>query len=79
MLAKLNFPREALVVSGIYQTLFNAGIKIAGYGYCGPGGAPVTGLRGAYCNVRVIPPTLLVAVSEFFTAFPKHSSSPVCA
>lgn len=28
MLAKLNFPREALVVSGIYQTLFNAGIKI---------------------------------------------------
>ena len=29
MLAKLNFPREALVVSGIYQTLFNGGIKIA--------------------------------------------------
>lgn len=29
MLAKLNFPRESLVVSGIYQTLFNAGIKIA--------------------------------------------------
>ena len=29
MLAKLNFPREALVVSGIYQTLFNAGIKLA--------------------------------------------------
>ena len=28
MLAKLNFPREALLVSGIYQTLFNAGIKI---------------------------------------------------
>jgi lipopolysaccharide transport system permease protein len=28
MLAKLNFPREALVVSGIYQTLFNAAIKI---------------------------------------------------
>lgn len=28
MLAKLNFPREALVVSGIYQTLFNAIIKI---------------------------------------------------
>jgi lipopolysaccharide transport system permease protein len=28
MLAKLNFPREALVVSGIYQTLFNASIKI---------------------------------------------------
>ena len=28
MLAKLNFPRESLVVSGIYQTLFNAGIKI---------------------------------------------------
>ncbi|MDD2464677.1 MAG: ABC transporter permease [Desulfobulbus sp.] len=28
MLAKLNFPREALVISGIYQTLFNAGIKI---------------------------------------------------
>ncbi len=29
MLAKINFPREALVVSGIYQTLFNGGIKIA--------------------------------------------------
>jgi lipopolysaccharide transport system permease protein len=29
MLAKINFPREALVVSGIYQTLFNAGIKLA--------------------------------------------------
>jgi lipopolysaccharide transport system permease protein len=29
MLAKLNFPREALVVSGIYQTFFNAVIKIA--------------------------------------------------
>lgn len=29
MLAKLNFPREALIVSGIYQTLFNAGIKVA--------------------------------------------------
>ena len=29
MLAKLNFPREALLVSGVYQTLFNAGIKIA--------------------------------------------------
>lgn len=29
MLAKLNFPREALILSGIYQTLFNAGIKIA--------------------------------------------------
>ncbi|NWH06753.1 ABC transporter permease [Desulfobacter latus] len=28
MLAKLNFPRESLVISGIYQTLFNAGIKI---------------------------------------------------
>lgn len=28
MLAKLNFPREALVVSGVYQTLFNAAIKI---------------------------------------------------
>ena len=28
MLAKLNFPREALLVSGIYQTLFNASIKI---------------------------------------------------
>jgi len=28
MLAKLNFPREALIVSGIYQTLFNASIKI---------------------------------------------------
>lgn len=28
MLAKLNFPREALIISGIYQTLFNAAIKI---------------------------------------------------
>lgn len=29
MLAKINFPREALVLSGIYQTAFNAAIKIA--------------------------------------------------
>ncbi len=28
MLAKINFPREALVVSGIYQTIFNGMIKI---------------------------------------------------
>ena len=28
MLAKLNFPRESLIVSGVYQTLFNASIKI---------------------------------------------------
>jgi lipopolysaccharide transport system permease protein len=28
MLAKINFPREALIVSGIYQTLFNGAIKI---------------------------------------------------
>lgn len=28
MLSKLNFPREALIVSGIYQTLFNTSIKI---------------------------------------------------
>jgi lipopolysaccharide transport system permease protein len=28
MLAKINFPREALVVSGIYQTVFNGLIKI---------------------------------------------------
>jgi lipopolysaccharide transport system permease protein len=28
MLAKLNFPREALIVSGIYETLFNAAIKV---------------------------------------------------
>jgi lipopolysaccharide transport system permease protein len=28
MLAKINFPREALVVSGFYQTLFNGAIKI---------------------------------------------------
>ena len=28
MLTKINFPREALVVSGIYLTLFNGGIKI---------------------------------------------------
>jgi lipopolysaccharide transport system permease protein len=29
MLAKINFPREALVVSGIYQTLFNGAIKVS--------------------------------------------------
>jgi lipopolysaccharide transport system permease protein len=29
MLTKLNFPREALIVSGVYQTAFNAAIKIA--------------------------------------------------
>lgn len=29
MLSKLNFPREALIVSGVYQTLFNASIKVA--------------------------------------------------
>ena len=29
MLAKLNFPREALLLAGIYKTLFNASIKIA--------------------------------------------------
>jgi lipopolysaccharide transport system permease protein len=29
MLAKINFPREAIIVSGVYQTLFNAIIKIA--------------------------------------------------
>ncbi len=29
MLAKINFPREAIVVSGIYQVLFNAAIKLA--------------------------------------------------
>lgn len=29
MLAKINFPREALIVSGIYQTAFNAAIKLA--------------------------------------------------
>lgn len=28
MLARINFPREAIIVSGIYQTLFNAGIKL---------------------------------------------------
>ncbi len=28
MLAKINFPREAIIVSGIYQTLFNGCIKI---------------------------------------------------
>lgn len=28
MLAKLNFPREALLLAGVYKTLFNAGIKI---------------------------------------------------
>jgi len=29
MLTKINFPREALIVSGIYQTLVNALIKVA--------------------------------------------------
>jgi lipopolysaccharide transport system permease protein len=29
MLAKINFPREAIVVSGIYQTLFSALIKVS--------------------------------------------------
>jgi lipopolysaccharide transport system permease protein len=29
LLAKINFPREALILSGIYQTLFNAVIKIS--------------------------------------------------
>jgi lipopolysaccharide transport system permease protein len=29
MLAKINFPREALVVAGIYQTMVNALIKVA--------------------------------------------------
>jgi lipopolysaccharide transport system permease protein len=29
MLARINFPREAIVVSGIYQVLFNAAIKLA--------------------------------------------------
>jgi lipopolysaccharide transport system permease protein len=28
MLAKINFPREAIIISGIYQTLFNSGIKL---------------------------------------------------
>lgn len=28
MLAKIRFPREALVVSGIYQSLFNAAVKV---------------------------------------------------
>ena len=28
MLAKINFPREALIVSGIYQTIFNSAIRI---------------------------------------------------
>jgi lipopolysaccharide transport system permease protein len=28
LLAKINFPREALILTGIYQTLFNAAIKI---------------------------------------------------
>lgn len=28
MLTKLNFPREALIISGIYKTLFNALIKV---------------------------------------------------
>jgi lipopolysaccharide transport system permease protein len=29
MLAKINFPRESIVISGIYQVLFNSAIKIA--------------------------------------------------
>jgi len=28
LLAKINFPREALILSGVYQTLFNGAIKI---------------------------------------------------
>ena len=28
MLAKLNFPREALLLAGVYKTLFNSGIKL---------------------------------------------------
>ena len=28
LLAKFNFPREALIVSGVYQTLFNTAIKL---------------------------------------------------
>jgi lipopolysaccharide transport system permease protein len=28
MLAKINFPREALIMSGIYQTIFNGAIKV---------------------------------------------------
>ena len=28
MLTKLNFPREAIIISGIYKTLFNASIKV---------------------------------------------------
>ncbi len=28
MLAKINFPREAIILSGIYQTMFNGAIKI---------------------------------------------------
>ncbi|MBM9538573.1 ABC transporter permease [Desulfobulbus alkaliphilus] len=28
MLAKVNFPREALIVAGIYKVLFNGGIKV---------------------------------------------------
>lgn len=28
MLAKINFPREALIISGIYETIFNGSIKI---------------------------------------------------
>jgi len=29
MLAKINFPREAIVIAGIYQVLFNAAIKLS--------------------------------------------------
>ena len=31
MLAKINFTRESLILAGIYQTLFNAAIKVARY------------------------------------------------
>jgi lipopolysaccharide transport system permease protein len=41
MLTRVNFPREALVVSGLYQAVFNGGIKVAVI-------LPVLALMGVY-------------------------------
>ena len=56
MLAKINFPREGFILSGIYQTLFNASIKIR----CPPrGAAPGERSRspgrvgGGPCSIRL--------------------------
>jgi lipopolysaccharide transport system permease protein len=47
MLAKLNFPREALILSGILKTLFNAAIKIVIL-------IPVIILMGVYPDWRLL-------------------------